>query len=200
MYATHAKAIASYGTASPTNMAHVVTFVLCTNPGQPFPQIPAQMQQVDEMGADASCLFGSKRAGFLFTQGHKAELFREFHRIRREDTPDRRERLIELFLQVPGLGITKAAFVLQCLGEQTACLDTHNLKRLGLAEGAFTLGTKLKAATVRAKIRTYLAACDAVCGTAEWWDSWCERVGAKYGHSADYVSALHCDCLSIPAS
>ena len=35
-------------------------------------------------------------------------------------------------MQVPGLGIAKAAFVLQCLGVETACLDTHNLQRLGL--------------------------------------------------------------------
>lgn len=198
MYATHCKALAKYGTANADNMANVVTFVLCTIQ-QKFTGIPAQMEDIRSNGATSVYLFGSKRAGYLFVQGHKREIFREFHRIRREDTTDRRERLIELFLQVPGLGITKAAFVLQCLGEQTACLDTHNLKRLGLAEGAFKLGAKLKAATVRAKIRTYLAACDAVCTSAEWWDSWCELVAAKYRLDAYAVSAIHCIALGLPA-
>ena len=196
MYASHGPKLAKFGRANADNMAEVAVFVLLTI-RQPFERVPAQMAEVRERKGEAASLFGSKRDGYLFLAAHKAELFSEFHRILRENTPDTRERLIELFMQVPGLGIAKAAFVLQCLGVETACLDTHNLQRLGLKETAFKCPGTLSAATVRAKIRTYIAACDAVMSSAGWWDSWCEYVAARKNLTAEAVSALHCSALGL---
>lgn len=94
--------------------------------------------------------------------------------------------------------MVKAAFVVQCIGGGTACLDTHNLKRLGMSEGSVKVSPKLRPATRRRKIIDYVKLCDAHGGPAYWWDTWCSFVAGRRGSplkTPEAVSSLHADVL-----
>ncbi len=101
-----------------------------------------------------------------------------------------RHALLDL-LQIPGLGIVKAAFVLQLMGFNIACLDGRNAARLGWNERAFETSAAIKArpVTLFRLVNSYL---DNFYGEAsEFWNAWCEDVAATYGRTPDEISRLH---------
>ena len=106
---------------------------------------------------------------------------------------------VDVLSNVPGLGIVKASFVAQICGLEVACLDTHNLRALGLAETAFKLAKSVKPDTKRAKIAHYVGLCAQTGGSRHWWNAWCQTVAGNKANrsltSADAVSAFHVSCL-----
>lgn len=199
MYARDTKLIAEYALESADNFSNVVLFVLTTIQ-QPLSQCGAAMNDVDQHGADSKRLFGSKRDGYAYLQEHKESLWLAACDAIEAGCP---VALIDRLSDMPGLGIVKAAFVAQCIGLPAACLDTHNLKRLGLPETAFRLSKKVKPATKLRKIRDYLDACakhaESSDWPAYWWNTWCEHVAGNRANRAlatgDIVSAYHALCI-----
>jgi hypothetical protein len=104
--------------------------------------------------------------------------------------------LITKVAEIPGFGITKAAFVVQILTGKGGCLDRHWLRQVGLNTSAFAGKATAK------KIHRYLETCKLV-GTSEFmWDHWCDYIAKLYpAHftNGDHVSALHTQCISILA-
>lgn len=87
---------------------------------------------------------------------------------------------------VPGLGMVKAAFAVQMLYNELGCLDTHNLRVMGIDRNAVNGKTASKRAG-------YLDL-QSVKTSQEWWDEWCHLVADRYPgqfDSGDYVSRLH---------
>lgn len=87
---------------------------------------------------------------------------------------------------VPGLGLVKAAFAVQMLYNELGCIDTHNLRELGLDRNAVSGKTRNK--------RDGYLNIQAVKTSEEWWNSWCNIMASKYPgqfDSGDYVSRLH---------
>jgi hypothetical protein len=107
---------------------------------------------------------------------------------------------VDILSNVPGLGIVKASFVAQICGLEVACLDTHNLKRLGLGEATFKLAKSVKHETKLAKIAKYVAVCAREGGSRYFWNSWCEFVAGNRANrslaTADAVSAYHAACIA----
>lgn len=101
---------------------------------------------------------------------------------------------------VPNLGMVKASFVLQCMGFNTACIDSHNLKRLGLKDSAVKVSSKLSPEKKREKVLAYVELCQRN-GTEFWWDSWCCHVAGNQANrrldTGDAVSAFHVDCIIL---
>lgn len=94
-------------------------------------------------------------------------------------------------LEVPGLGIVKAAFVLQLMGFDIACLDGRNAARLGWSDRTFETSAAIKSrpATLLKLVDKYL---DNFYGqAAEFWNAWCEDVAAAYGRTPQEISSLH---------
>lgn len=196
MYERDMPLIRDHALASPQGLADVITFVILTI-RQPFQQMQRQMAQVRADGADAKPLFGHKRAGYEYAQEHKRVLHAAIVEAVKAGDP---VGAIDVLTNVPGLGIVKAAFVAQCCGLEVACLDSHNLTRLGLPVDALKMAKGLKRETRLAKITKYVALCAETGGSRYWWDSWCEYVAGRRGSplkTGDAVSAFHATALGL---
>jgi hypothetical protein len=103
-------------------------------------------------------------------------------------------------MKVPNLGMVKAAFVCQMLGMNVACLDSHNIKRLGLTPSAVKVDAKLKPEKKRAKVLAYIELCQKE-GTEYWWNTWCNHVAGNSANrrlnSGDLVSAYHVEAVTM---
>jgi len=196
MYDRDMPLMRAHALASPSGFVDVVAFVLSTIQ-QPLQSVGNQMAEIRAHGAASKYLFGSKRPGLTYAMAHAAALHAAVTAaVDASDTIG----AIDIISTIPGLGIVKAAFVAQIVGLEVACLDGHNLKRLGLSEAAFKLSKSVKPATKRKKIAAYVDACASTGGARYWWNSWCEYVaGNKANRSlttADAVSAYHVACLA----
>src|ERR1043166_838292 len=106
--------------------------------------------------------------------------------------------LLALWVNVPGFGVIKGAFVLQLIWASwgLGCLDRHHLRLAGLDERKFSsTPTSLKARALR--IAAYVAVCQKLGGAQVLWDKWCEHIAALRPGSfdnAEHVSRLHVDC------
>lgn len=202
MYTRDVSAISAHALGTPQGLMDVIEFVLCTIQ-QPLQQVLPQRLDIVKNKQDSKFLFGSKRDGYKFAQEHKAFLWRVMHDIlKRDDSDERKADLIQHFMQVPGLGMVKAAFVVQCIGGGTACIDSHNLKRLGLPETAVKVSSKLKPETIRKKVIAYVQMCDETGGSEYWWNTWCAHVAGRRGSplkTADAVSSYHTDAVTMAA-
>ena len=194
MYKQDVPAITAHGLGSPEGLVDVITFVLCTI-RQPLQQMKAQMSDIRAEGSQSRFLFGHKRAGFVYATEHKEVLFAAVSKgVEIGDVVG----TIDVLMTVPNLGMVKAAFVAQCLGMDVACLDTHNLKRLGMPESAVKVSAKLKTATRIAKIKAYVALTRKTGGTEYWWNTWCEYVADRRGSplkTGEEVSRFHTEAV-----
>lgn len=151
-----------------------------------------QMADVWENGRTSKYLFGSKRAGYDFIVEH-AERLQDMSKRAAAGSIDL-ETYVMALLETPNMGIVKASFMAQLTAADGACLDTHNLRRLGLAEDAFKTPKTLKMESVQARIRSYCAVWRAEGSSAFWWNSWCDYLAAQGRNkftSGEQVSRWH---------
>lgn len=145
-------------------------------------------------------LFGAKREGYAYLLEHRRALWQACEAY--HANPDKRralEALLVEFLEIPNLGIVKASFLAQMLVNDGACLDMHNLDRMGLDRNAFATPKGLSVETLLTKIRTYNAAWRVHGDSALWWDTWCEyyaAVNPDLFFRASDVSAAHTVALT----
>ena len=139
--------------------------------------MPAQLADLDLVGADSRHLMGHKREAYRHIQKHKAALWSG---IKAADWNGAR---LQLLCAVPGLGIVKSGFILQLMGYDVACLDSRNVEREGRDPRAF------RTPYTRKKIARYLL--DTQGRSREYWDAWCEDVAQAYDLTPFAVSALH---------
>lgn len=193
MYSDHVPQTAQIALSSDEGFTKTVTFVLCTIQ-MPFWRTKTLMSDVAQNGEHSKALFGSKRQGYVFAKNHATQLRTQLRNA--QTTVD----AIETLTSIPGLGVVKAAFVAQLCGFNAACLDTHNLKRLGFKETALKFPKTLSAASKRKRIAEYDALCRQTGGSEYWWNTWCDYVAQttnrKHFNSANEVSAYHLECLS----
>ena len=196
MYDRDMPLIREHALSSPAGFVDVVAFVLCTIQ-QPLQSVGRQMADIRVNGDSSKYLFGSKRAGYQYVVAHAAV----FHAaiVKAVEVNDV-VGAVDVISTIPSLGVVKASFVAQLCGLEVACLDTHNLKRLGLAESAFKLAKSVKPDTKRAKIAAYVKVCGDTGGARHWWNSWCEYVAGNRANrslvSGDAVSAYHVACFA----
>lgn len=184
MYDKHNPPIAAGMRSDPETFARGVLFS-CMSARQPIITVPDMMRDVDRHGGDAKSLaLPNKLACWEYLQAHATRTW--------EATLERPTgaALEYLAREVPGLGIVKAAFVLQLAGRDIACLDSHNLRKLGMREKFFKLGRKdgHKNPT-RPKLAKYLEL--AAGKSRQFWDEWCIDRAAFYERTPDDISALH---------
>lgn len=155
---------------------------------QPIVSVPDMLRDIDKNGGDAIALaLPNKWACWQFLQEHGTRTWREAW------DRDTAEALPYLARIVPGLGIVKAAFTLQLMGHDIACLDSHNIKLEKCHPRAFGCrGAKAKA-YADYQVKKYLALAG---GRArELWDRWCTNRAEWYETTPDAISALHLEVI-----
>ncbi len=217
MFANHQPLISSYARQNPDNFARVLKFVILTIRTRLF-NIPADMetlesaQSAEELGG---VLYGWKVDSVAQIDTEKESLFEQAESIVYHAESERHaaENLLVLFLGIKGLGLAKAGFAAQLIYGISACLDSHNLERFGINPNHIRSSCYKKAKTHKTRVKNIARYCDYVekCGgTESLWNSWCDYVfnrpdelGLKMNHnvavyhSAEHVSALHCESLGI---
>lgn len=198
LFAADCLPIVEHATKHADNLPGIAALVLLSI-RQPFYMMPRQMADVARNGLESPYLFGWKRDGLAYVIRNRHALHRAACAYR--DGTMNLDSLILEYLAVPGLGIVKASFLAQMTVGDGACLDTLNLRTLGLSETAFRLSKALTVATVRKRITTYNAVWRSVGDSAHWWDSWCAFVGDRTHNdrgaaiggfrNAAHVSATH---------
>lgn len=155
---------------------------------QPWQGMPAQFAHVRQHGVESVYLFGAKRQGYAYVSAHREALREAAIQAHAEQDLD---ALILRYLQVPNLGLAKASFLAQMTIGDGACLDTHNLRHLGLSESAMRLPKTLKDAAKYARVSAYNSAWRPVGDSAHWWNSWCDYLATRTGRYGNRFSTGH---------
>ena len=192
MYKSHMKQTSTYALSSADNLADTALMVVLSI-RQHWHRIGGQLNDVRAKGANSVYLFSHKKACYLYLQENKERLYRETIK-----NLDDREALLNLWLDVPFLGLVKAGFVVQLATGHIGCIDSHNLTLYNIPLNTVTFNKKVKPATRAKRIKAYIEACDTVGGSLSLWTNWCELMANKYTKhftNAEHVSILHVDYL-----
>jgi hypothetical protein len=187
MYAIHVPIINGAMRASLNTFKRGVMFAILSARVQ-FPRVPDQCEELAKVGAKAKCLWGHKYGAYVYLEEHGAALW---HGVCNERDS---EQALYLLTRIPGLGIVKAAFILQMLGHDIACLDVRNIIRDSRDPRAYRSDAREKASPAwRKKIARYV---ETTRGKAEhYWDTWCEEVAKDYGSTAEHISRDHVNAI-----
>lgn len=150
---------------------------------QSIRNMPAELDDLETEGMSCRFLFGWKRDAYRYVMDYCDVLQRDILNAR---TMAAR---MDVALRVPGLGLVKAAFVLQLMGYDVACLDSRNVVREGRNPRAFRTDGKKSGPAFERKRDRYLA--EVKGRSARYWNDWCKDVAQEYGMTAHEVSALH---------
>ena len=186
----------------PDAMVNTGLFVLLTIQAG-LSTVRGSMVKVERDGYDADCLWGKKAEGYEYLVDNAEYLYGKLYHIadtKGYESVDACADVIQLFMAVPNLGMVKAAFLAQCLGFNVACIDSHNIKRLGISPNLVkSPPSGMKPATVRKKVEQYVELTQ-VEGSEYWWNTWCEYVAGNRANRAldtgDVVSRFHVECVT----
>jgi len=194
MYKRDNKKIAQFILKNPDNTVIGIGFVIGTIQNALYKMRPF-MDGLAHDGAD-SIHMSMKRKGYLYAIEHKHVLHEALKAAVKHNDP---VGAIDVLTNVPNLGIVKAAFVAQLVGLDVACLDSHNLDRLGLNRAALKFAKTVKPETKLKKIQDYVHLTQVTGGTEYWWDTWCNYVAGNRANkkltTGDAVSAYHATCI-----
>ena len=200
MYDTHALEISEHGLKTPDNLIDVIRFTLCTIQ-QPLISCENQIADIEKNGIKSIYLFGAKRKGLKYAMDNKVQLFWDLQELKRDSLTDIDVvcKALRILMEVPCLGPVKASFVCQMLGFNVACIDSHNLNRLGMELKDVTIPKSLTEKTKMKMIKNYVHLTQKL-GTVYWWDSWCNYVAEKGGMNkalptGEIVSEFHVQCV-----
>jgi len=199
-YSRDVAIISKHGLASEAGLLDVIEFVFTTIQ-QPLSTVPMIRADIRANGLQSRFLFSTKRTGLAYARDNVSSLLAEILNVIEEhgtQSPRAALEAVDVFFQVPGLGVVKAGFVAQCLGFNVACIDSHNLERLGIPNTAVDVRKTLKRETQRIKISKYVELCQRE-GSATYWNDWCDYVaGGQFNKelpTGDAVSAFHVHCV-----
>ena len=95
-------------------MEQVVAFVFASIRTQTF-LLPKRMKEWRKRGIKSSWIWGNKKNGIAYIRKNRTDLYNRMMSIIKAKKSNMSHDLIMLFLEVPGLGIPKSAFVVQLL-------------------------------------------------------------------------------------
>ena len=196
MYQRDCKEIEHHALASPDGLVDVIEFTLCSIQAG-LSTIKLQRKDIAKEGEASRFLWGNKRAGWKYTNKNKARLWGQLVLLREKNEV---VEAILLLAAVPNLGLVKAAFVAQMMGFNVACIDSHNLKRIGKTQAFVSLPKGLKPETKRKKVKAYVEYCQRK-GSEYWWNSWCDYVAGNKANrdldTGDLVSRYHVQAVKM---
>ena len=208
MFAQHQPIISQWARSRPENLARVAMFA-AASAHVPFAEAvalfplygtPEETQDVRPRiayGHRAAALAGLE-AGAEAIHWHLEDIFWQ-----NEPRRLRADTMLQYAAGLPGLGLVKAGFFLQMAYGLSGCLDTHNLKRLGVAHNLFRARAIKESKNLKTRTRwasRYNGAIYHAGGTERLWDIWCAGMARAYPAAyatPDTVSAGHLSAFSL---
>jgi hypothetical protein len=185
------------------NFSKVIQFAVLTIQ-QPFHSIAKQIDDVNLHGINSKYVWGNKRKTFEWLETYPGTT----HDIYRNLDSLTDDAALGIMMEVPGLGVAKAGFVLQMTKGRVGCLDIWNsrlynkdtlkgkpYKKL-INDNRIFKDNKLHLGFFKSRPLEYTLICKSI-GTDVLWDNWCNLIDKKYPkHFCHQTSSeYHWGCL-----
>jgi len=198
MYNIHAKAVQDYSRLSSDNLSDVILMVVLSIQ-QPWYAVGDQLKDVKKLGRDSRFIWGNKIKTFDSLQSKKDFIYSQYLAVLNssKSDDDRALSLMNVFLQIDGLGLAKAGFVCQLTAGLVGCIDVHNIRMYNIPQKDLTFSKSIKSKALKdKKISNYISVCHTI-GTESLWDTWCCSLATKTKRFEDgfHVSKVHYDFL-----
>jgi hypothetical protein len=198
MYKIHAKAVQDYSRLSSDNLSDVILMVVLSIQ-QPWYSVGEQLKDVKKLGRDSRFIWGNKIKTFDSLQAKKDFIYSQYLAVLNSSKPDdeRALSLMNVFLQIDGLGLAKAGFVCQLTAGLVGCIDVHNIRMYNIPKKDLAFSKSIKSKALKdKKISNYVSVCHDI-GTENLWDTWCSFLATKSKKFEDgfHVSKVHYDFL-----
>jgi hypothetical protein len=196
MYNTEVKDIQGYvHSKGPQGLVDVASFVLATIQ-TPLVRTKEQVYDIKIRKEDSKALWGFKKAGYEAVKQDSRKLYKAF-----VERPESLPWSIYTMMSYPGFGMVKGSFLLQCLGYDIGCIDSHNLRLYNISESEVKVPAKLKIDKKMERVHLYIDLCGRLGGAENLWDNWCTHVAAqgkmnKRLSTPEEVSRFHYEVIS----
>lgn len=202
MFAEHQPLISVSARRSPEGFKRVCQFVLATIRVR-LPEACAATRKLASSGErEPLAYFGSKLDGLDYLDAHAEQLWSHCEHL--AATLNGRElenALVDVLMDIPGIGFAKAGFIAQLAYGVSGCIDTHNLVRFGMRMREFRSASGMSTRNRRRQVERYNETVAQCGGTAALWDAWCAYVSARQGYgTADEISAMHLCVIDRPVA
>ena len=198
MYNIHAKAVQDYSRLSSDNLSDVILMVVLSIQ-QPWYAVGDQLKDVKKLGRDSRFIWGNKIKTFDSLQSKKDFIYSQYLAVLNssKSDDDKALSLMNVFLQIDGLGLAKAGFVCQLTAGLVGCIDVHNIRMYNIPQKDLAFSKSIKSKALKdKKISNYISVCHTI-GTESLWDTWCCSLATKTKRYEDgfHVSKVHYDFL-----
>ena len=198
MYNIHAKAVQDYARLSSDNLSDVILMVVLSIQ-QPWYGVGDQLKDVKRWGIGSKFIWGNKIKTYNFLMSRKDFIYSQYLAVLNssKSDDDKALSLMNVFLQIDGLGLAKAGFVCQLTAGLVGCIDVHNIRMYNIPKKDLAFSKSIKSKTLRdKKISNYISVCHTI-GTENLWDTWCCSLATKTKRFEDgfHVSKVHYDFL-----
>lgn len=188
MFKDHNPIINRWSQRNFSNFKDTVMFVVLSVK-TPFHTLEKQMEDYRIRGLDSKYVWGFKKDTLVWLNANGYELYQKLMELKDAkfgigrglaDNTERDRRMMALLVEVPGLGLAKAGFVMQMVFGRVGCIDIHNLRRLRTVSVKDVQFTKMATdKTKLKKINNYVSICKHNNSTQRLWDQWCEQLTQK---------------------
>lgn len=165
---------------------------------QPWWAIGDQLKDFTKQGAKSRFVWGNKAKTLAWLDDGVEGLYSDAMAVVAQYKGRELDiKLMEVFIQVDGMGLAKAGFCCQLFAGRVGCIDVHNLRRYSIPESVLKLSKKLKPESQVKKIEAYVDACRQR-RSVRLWNSWCELIAKKQPNKwtdGIQVSKVHLDYL-----
>lgn len=193
MYHADIKECNEFAQSNAASFKRAALFVVATIQ-QKLEMTAAIVSDLETLGAASRYAFGFKARSVDYLEAEYQTLYRDAMRARGNP-----QKLLLIFLRVPGLGVVKAGFLAQIFDNAVGCIDMHNVTLYGIPASALRYDKGLKPRTKRAKRAQYVALCHGLGGSAVLWSAWCDYLAtirpANWSDGAE-VSRYHVDVIT----
>jgi hypothetical protein len=193
MYKNHQPLIAKHA-QTPEGFTDVGLFCILSARTR-FSNLNEQFQRIKS--GDLQPLYGWKRDAYL---QHKEQANHRLNKLNTLNNYAYEWTLLDEVSNWPGFSLIKGGFFLQLVYGVSGCIDSRNMKSLGIAREMLELSNRLTIPSKRKRVYEYSRLVKTLGGTEFLWDKWC----SEYAESGDgpwttpyEVSAEHCKTLGI---
>jgi|TARA_Y100000022_G_C13057737_1_gene287395 hypothetical protein len=194
MYNIHARAVQNYSKLSSSNLADVILMVVLSIQ-QPWYAVGNQLKDVKLNGINSRFIWGYKAKTYKSLMSRKEFIYSQYLAVlnSNKSDDDKALSLMNVFLQIDGLGMAKAGFVCQLSAGLVGCIDIHNLRMYSIPMKDLKLSKSVKSKAIKnRRVMNYISICHDI-GTEKLWNTWCNTLATKSKRFEDgfHVSQVH---------